>query len=82
MKLLVLYYSINEVENEIMQIPDEISELKSPDDINSEKFEEAADTENEEILKKEVLLMIMKFMIVNMKTTHFILIRYDDYFKF
>ena len=46
--------SIDEVENEIMQIHDEISELKSPDNINSEEFEEEADTENEEILKKEV----------------------------
>ena len=46
--------SIDEVENEIMQIHDEIRELKSPDNINSEEFEEEADTENEEILKKEV----------------------------
>ena len=46
--------SIDEVENEIMQIHDEISELKSPDNINCEEFEEEADTENEEILKKEV----------------------------
>ena len=37
-----------------MQIHDEISELKSPDNINCEEFEEEADTENEEILKKEV----------------------------
>ncbi len=46
--------SIDQVKNEIMQIYDEISEFKSPDNINSKEFEEESDTEIEEILKKEV----------------------------